>query len=140
MGFSRRHFLGASIGAASLALLRPSLALAGPVRQGMGGAGGAANPIPYLLDLGDLGAIHLHLPTQTLGPGSLSVDTGDGDPSTIIDFEGTVGIHEPFGGTGVRISPDGTEEEMWWAADVRFLDGRYIDVEGNEQEGTFGFF
>ena len=137
-GLSRRQFLGAGLGGASLALLRPSLAFASPLRQGMAG-GGMPNPIPYLLDMGELGAIHLHLPTETLVPGSLAIDTGDGDPSTINDFQGTVGVFEPFGGTGLRISPDGTEEEMWWAADARFIDGQYVDVDGNQQEGTFAF-
>ena len=138
-GLSRRGFLGVSAGAASLALLNPSLVLAKPLPQAME-AGGAANPVPFMLDMGDLGQYHLHLPTETLMPGTSAIDTGDGDPSTIFDFEGTVGVYEPFGGTGVRINADGTAEDMWWAGDVRFLDGKYIDVNGNEQEGTFGFF
>jgi hypothetical protein len=95
--------------------------------------------IPFALDMGDLGQLHLHLPTETLMPNP-AIDTGAGDPSTIFDFQGTVGVFEPFGGTGIRTNPDGSSEEMWWAADVRFLDGEYIDVDGNQHEGTFGFF
>ena len=142
-GLSRRSFLGASLAGASLALLKPSLSLAQrSLQEGIYPLMNTVNPTPYQLDLGELGKIHLHLPTDTLMPdsGVPVIDTGGGDPSTIMDFQGTVGVFEPFGGTGVRTNPDGSTEEMWWAADIRFLDGEYIDVDGNQQEGTFGFF
>lgn len=140
-GLSRRKFLGASLAGASIALLRPSIAFAQRPLQEMGNAMmNTVKPIPFELDMGELGKHRLHLPTETLMPGTSAIDTGDGDPSTIMDFQGTVGIFEPFGGTGVRTNPDGSQEEMWWAADVRFLDGEYVDVDGNQHEGTFGFF
>lgn len=139
-GLSRRHFLKAGFGAAAASLLLPSVSIAARRTAWAAQSGGMPNPIPHLTDLGDLGAIHLYLPTPTLAPpGDPTIDSGGGDPSTITDFTGSVGVFEPFGGTGIATNPDGSTEEQFWAADVRFIDGQYIDVDGNEQEGTFAF-
>jgi hypothetical protein len=65
----------------------------------------------------------------------LTIDTGEGDPSTITDFNGTVGVFEPFGGVGT----DNEGNTLYWAADVRFMDGEFIDANQNQQEGAFAF-
>jgi hypothetical protein len=97
----------------------------------------APNPIPGGTALPDpLPFVHVYLPTPTIAPpGSLTIDTGEGDPSTITDFNGTVGVFEPFGGTGT----DHEGNTLYWAADVRFMDGEFIDANQNQQEGAFAF-
>lgn len=139
-GLSRRHFLRAGLGAAVASMGLPRVAWAARPRVLAAQTGGMPNPIPYTTDAGDLGTFHLYLPTPAMAPaGDPTIEDGAGDPSTITDFDGTVGVFEPLGGTGLATNADGTAAEMYWAADVRFMDGKYMDVDGKEQEGTFAF-
>jgi hypothetical protein len=58
---------------------------------------------------------------------------GAGDPSTITDFDGVVGIAEVQGvGTG-------TNSQSHFDADIRFMRGRYVGLDGHRHQGTFGF-
>jgi hypothetical protein len=139
-GVSRRHFLKAGLGVATASLLAPSIGWTTRSKAFARQSVGMPNPIPHIIDMGELGTIHFYLPTPTLAPpGDPTIDTGGGDPSTITDFTGSVGVFEPFGGTGLATNPDGSTEELFWAADVRFMDGQYVDVDGNEQEAAFAF-
>jgi hypothetical protein len=56
-----------------------------------------------------------------------------GDPSTITDFDGVVGISEI---QGVGRGPNANRA---FDADVRFMTGHYIGVDGRRHRGTFGF-
>jgi len=77
---------------------------------------------------------HLFLP----GPGM--------EPATIFNFNGDVAILD-IHGTGTRTElnpftrePDGEMPNLPFAADVRFMDGDYIGVDGKRHKGTFGFY
>jgi len=77
---------------------------------------------------------HLFLP----GPGT--------EPSTIFNFKGNVAILN-IHGTGKRtnLDPDTAEfvsqtPHLPFATDVRFMQGTYVGVDGQEHQGTFGFF
>lgn len=100
-------------------------------------AAGMPKPIPGGSELGDpMPFIHMYLPTPTIAPpGAPTISERTGDPSTIFDFNGTVGVFEPFGGTGT----DGDGNTLYWAADVRFMKGQYVDVNGQTNDGAFAF-
>jgi hypothetical protein len=61
---------------------------------------------------------------------------GAGDPSTITDFDGMVGVADVGfnGGTSVL---DG--QRLVWKADVRFMKGTYVGTEGDTRTGAFAF-
>jgi len=63
------------------------------------------------------------------------VERGCGDPSLITDFNGLIGVGEWGGGTGT--DQDGIT--LYWAADLRFMDGEYIDLNGHQRQGAFAF-
>ena len=77
---------------------------------------------------------HLFLP----GPGM--------EPATIFNFKGDAAILD-IHGTGTRTELDPFTGEpvdeipnLPFAADVRFMDGDYIGVDGKKHKGTFGFY
>ena len=54
--------------------------------------------------------------------------------STITDFNGVVGAAE------IRGTAHGSDGSVWdFDADMRFMQGQYIDTSGRMQHGTFGF-
>ena len=59
-----------------------------------------------------------------------------GDPSTIRDFMGTLGLVE-FPPTGAVDDP--VFGGKFWAADTRFMQGQFIDRKGNKHRGTLVF-
>ena len=61
-----------------------------------------------------------------------------GDPATITDFNGFLGLIEADGVGAPDQNTDGVERR--WAADVRFMLGVFRDREGRAQRGAFGFF
>lgn len=67
------------------------------------------------------------------------------EPSTVFHFKGDVAIFD-IRGTGTRTeldddgAPIGTTPGLPFAADVRFMDGDYIGVDGEKHKGTFGFY
>jgi hypothetical protein len=96
----------------------------------------APKPLPGGTQFPDpMGFLHFYLPTDTLMPDAPDIASGNGDPSTIYDFNGTTGVFEPFGGTGT----DNEGNTLHWAADIRFIDGEYLDANDNRQHGTFAF-
>ncbi len=56
------------------------------------------------------------------------------DLSTITDFKGVVAACELQGGAH---GSDGSE--YWFDADMRFMQGTYIDLHGRRREHAFGF-
>jgi hypothetical protein len=57
-----------------------------------------------------------------------------GDPSTITDFNGFVGVAH-VQGTGT----DGSGNALFWDVDLRFMKGVYQGVDGNIHQATFAF-
>jgi hypothetical protein len=64
-----------------------------------------------------------------------TIESGRGDPSTITDFNGFIGVGEWAGGKGV----DRQGQTLYWAADLRFLDGEYVGLDGLRHQGAFAF-
>jgi len=64
----------------------------------------------------------------------------DNEPSTIFDFDGTVGQAEHTGtGTG-KNTKTGETTQLYFLTDFRFMQGKYIGVDGRQHHGTFSFF
>jgi hypothetical protein len=81
---------------------------------------------------------HFYFPTipNPAGITSNVVSNGTGDPSTIRDFQGIVGAADlPPTGT-VSGDPLGG---VFWGADCRFMQGKFIDRDRHEQHGTLAF-
>jgi hypothetical protein len=130
---SRRAFLTRAAGVAGAAAAAP---FAFPAVAGAAKAGGAPNPIPGGTVIDGLGLFHFYFPTTTNPVGATDViANGRGDPSTITDFNGFIGVGEWGGGTG----KDGNGTTLYWAADLRFMDGEYVDVSGQRSQGAFAF-
>jgi len=75
--------------------------------------------------------VHFHLPGPADSPTPNSVG---GDPSSIYDFNGFVGVAH-VQGTGT----DGSGNTLYWDVDLRFMKGVYVGVDGNTHNGTFAF-
>ena len=116
---SRRQFLGTSAGAA---------------------AAMATSPLwfPVLADASGRDPLHI--------PGSFAPGTGyytflgpGKEPSTIFNYRGTTGVAAVRGtGTGWD-TETGKSTPYVFDSDNRFMRGEYIDMDGEEQKGTFGF-
>jgi hypothetical protein len=118
---SRRQFLTA--GAATTAGAVAATQLGGVGTAFGHDSGGTPRPIPGGIDIGDGTIIHTFLP----GEGN--------EPSVLTDFKGFVAV-----GEGVGTGRDETGATRSFAVDNRFLAGRFIGTDGDEHEGTFGFF
>ncbi len=114
---SRRQFLGASAAATGAAmtvpLWVPALAEASSV-----------DPTPIPETLFGVTPFHVLLP-------------GQGEPGTITDFNGVLGLAAVSGtGTGTIT---GVPTPLVFDADLRFMQGQYIGMNGQNHEGTFVF-
>jgi hypothetical protein len=117
---SRRQFMLAAAGSTAALALLPGLAAAAD--------GGAPKPIPGGLDL-------LGLITGHTGPTfHVFFPVFGQEVSTITDFNGFVAAGE-IQGFGTANNGD----RLFFDADMRFMDGVYIDVAGRTSRGTFGF-
>ena len=121
---SRRRFMGTAAGAAGAVLTSnlwwPAAAAASEHVEH------APRPIPGGIDVGGT-TFHLFLP-----------GTGN-EPSTITDFKGLVGLAN-IGGTGTgRDLTTGKTTTLVFDADMRFMKGTFIDMDGHRRRGTFGF-
>lgn len=120
---SRRKFIGVAAGTTGAilgsTLWMPQLALA---------AGSDPKPIPGgIVPVPGGPLFHTFL----LGEGS--------EPSTITDFKGFVGVAD-VQGTGKAINTrTGFHETLNYDTDVRFMQGTYIGMDGNQYSDTFGF-
>ncbi len=131
---SRRKFLGASVLAGGAAMTSPlwatKLAEAAAFAEAdprfiPGGTKLPFQPTPF----------HFFFPTDGV-PGAVTVASGHGDPSTITDFDGFIGVAD-VGQTGGTSVLDG--RRLLWKADVRFMKGSYIGTEGDTRTGAFAF-
>jgi hypothetical protein len=131
---SRRELVGRAAGlagvAASSAFGLPAVARAAAPGQG------TPRPIPGGTTIDGLGLFHFYFPTSSNPVGSTdTIESGRGDPSTITDFNGFLGVGEFTGGTG----KDQSGKTLYWAADLRFMDGEYIGLDGRQRQGAFAF-
>jgi len=111
---SRRQFMGAGVGAAGAALAANALWPAAAFADA--GTTASPNPIP-----------------PNLGPFAIWLPGPKAEPSTITDFNGTVGIASVSGkGTG-------SDKGDHFDADMRFMDGVFVGNDGQIHQGTFGF-
>ena len=72
--------------------------------------------------------VHLNFP----GPVTSAMPGQGGEPSTITDFNGLIGVVR-VQGTGM----DGSGNSLLWDADLRFMRGLYQGVDGNLHTSTF---
>jgi hypothetical protein len=122
---SRRQVLvrGAAVagGFAGLGLLEPALALA----RGHG----TPNPIPGGLDESFAPVPSdpfIHVLAPGLGPQL--------EMATITDFNGVIGASE------IRGAAQGSDGSTWnFDTDMRFMQGTYVDRNGQVRKGSFGF-
>jgi hypothetical protein len=131
---SRRQLLGRSAGLAGVAL---GSALAFPaIAKAKAPGQGEPRPIPGGTP-GPFGLLHFYFPTVRPNPAASpdTVENTRGDPSLITDFNGFIGSGEWGGGTGT----DQTGTTLYWAADLRFMDGEYIALDGRHLHGAFAF-
>ena len=127
-GYSRSQFLRrgavAAGAAATVGLLEPLTAF--------GRSAGSPNPIPGGLKFLDAPPFFepvtkdpdIHILGPTIGS----------EASSITDFNGALAAAEIQGGAH---GSDGTVYDF--DADMRFMQGAYIDVDGRLHKGTFGF-
>jgi hypothetical protein len=117
---SRRQFLAAGAGLGAAGFLGAQVIGAGPALAAQGA--GDPRPIP--------GGI------QPFGPGTEVFHLflpGTGEPSTITDFNGFVGVAQ-IDGVGA-----GDNAGLSFEVDNRFITGEYIALNGRHFEATFGF-
>ncbi len=74
--------------------------------------------------------VHFHQP----GPADSTSNRVGGEPSTLNDFNGFVGVAH-VQGTGT----DDSGNTLLWDTDMRLLTGVYQGVDGNLHRGTFAF-
>jgi hypothetical protein len=75
--------------------------------------------------------VYLNFPGPAATPGNVFPVFGN-EPNGITDFNGTYGGAAVFGdGT------DGQGNTLYWAADLRFMQGTYRGVDGELHKGTF---
>ena len=120
---SRRQFMlkaaGATGAVLSSGLWMPAVALAG---------GAAPKPIP--VGFKAFGKF-FHLDPTSPGPSA--------ENSAIFDFQGFIGATD-IGGTGTGIDTStGQQHPLLFDVDMRFMQGAYIGVDGQQHSGTFGF-
>ncbi len=120
---SRRQFMGAAAGASGLALTSP---LWMPTLVAAGLRGAEPNPIPGGTET-PFGFLHFFFPGH------------NNEPSTITDFAGAIGLAD-LEGTGVGFDAgSGDATELVWGADLRFMRGKFIGMDGQLHRGAFGF-
>ena len=118
---SRRGFLAAGAGAVGAAALLPLLGSSAAF------AGGGADPKP--------------IPGGSVPPpagGRVWLPQKGLEPSTIFDFDGTVALADIWGSGEAR--QNGHAFPVSFNADMRFMTGRYVGLDGVTREGSFGFF
>jgi hypothetical protein len=130
---SRREFLGATAGAASVmatsGLWMPTLAIADDI------ATVPPRPIPGGITVPISPPVFIHHFPISITTNPFSTN----DPSQITDFDGFVtDCRVRGGGTGTDTST-GVASRLLFQVDNGFMDGTYVGVDGQQHEGTFGF-
>jgi len=88
-------------------------------------------PIPGVFNPG-LGGPDIHF--QKPGPADNTSGRFGGEPSSITDFNGFVGVAH-VQGTGT----DNSGNTLFWDTDLRFMHGVYQGTDGRIHSGTFAF-
>ena len=88
-------------------------------------------PIPGTFNPG-LGGPDIHF--QKPGPADATTGRFGGEPSSITDFNGFIGVAH-VEGTGT----DNSGNTLFWDTDLRFMHGIYQGVDGQLHKGTFAF-
>ena len=88
-------------------------------------------PIPGTFNPG-LGGPDIHF--QKPGPADATSGRFGGEPSTITDFNGFIGVAH-LQGTGT----DNSGNTLFWDTDLRFMHGVYQGTDGQIHSGTFAF-
>lgn len=124
---SRRRFVRTAAGATALVV---GNGLWFPLVAGAAPEGDARpRPIPYLLDIPGLPLPPLHVDFPWYGF----------EVSTITDFNGAVASAQIRGaGTGTDTQTQ-AQTRYTFDADMRFMDGVYVGMDGHTRRGTFGF-
>jgi len=111
----------AAVGLAGLGLVEPALALArghGNANPIPGGLDESFNPVPS--------DPFIHVLAPGLGP--------ELEMATITDFKGVIGASE------IRGTAHGSDGSTWdFDTDMRFMQGIYVDRNGQVRKGSFGF-
>jgi len=130
---SRRQLFAKVAGVGGAAITAPLILprTAGATRPGLG----EARPIPGGTQIGPFGVFHFFFPAANPVGATDTIENGRGDPSLITDFNGFIGIGEWGPGTG----KDHANNTLYWEADVRFMDGEYIGLDGRHRQGAFAF-
>jgi hypothetical protein len=131
--FSRRQLFGRVAGVGAAAITAP-LVLPRAARAAQPGTG-EPRPIPGGTQIGPFGLFHFYFPAANPVGATDTIESGRGDPSLITDFNGFIGVGEWGPGTG----KDQTNSTLFWEADVRFMDGEYIGLDGRHRQGAFAF-
>jgi len=131
---SRRQLLGRTAGLAGVAV---GSAFGLPVLANASTLGSSEpKPVPGGTQIDGLGLFHFYFPTANNPVGATNtIESGNGDPSLITDFNGFIGVGEWGGGTGKNQNG----KTLYWAADLRFMDGEYVDLDGRHRQGAFAF-
>jgi hypothetical protein len=120
--FSRRQFMGATLGAAGAVagsgLLSPVLA---------NGNGAVPKPIGYGFQIAP-GTPVFRFPNLD----------DKSELGVITDFRGLVGAADVMG-TGTGTNPNGTQEKLNFDSDMRFMKGTYVGMDEHVHKGTFAF-
>ncbi len=132
--FSRRNFFATAAGAAGVAVASSRLALPVLAREKddeddeRGPCSPSPKPIPGGFQITPGGeTFHVFAPP---GPGT--------EPSTVTDLQGRIGV-AALHGTGTGTDAMGNTSSLFFAADMRFMDGIYVGEDGERHRGTFGF-
>jgi hypothetical protein len=132
---SRRQMLVRAAGVAGTAVAAPFVLPA--VARAGATALGEPKPIVGGTQIDGLTFAHFYFPADN--PFSqVTIKNNTGDPSTIRDFNGFVGVGEWGPGTGTGKTGANTTP-LFWGADVRFMDGEYVDSDGRHRQGAFAF-
>jgi len=127
---SRRQFART---AAGIAMVGATLG-SGLWRPGRAKASGSNEPVPIP------GGFQAGSPPETFhvfGPG-LDGNPPDQEPSTITDFNGFVGLAYLNGMVTQTNTKTGQKQKLpFLSSDMRFMQGVFLDTEGQVQQGTF---
>ena len=120
---SRRALLGGAAGVAG------GVMAAGLFATSAGAEPRRRNPAPKpTTNITSLNGVDFAL--TVFGPGM--------DPSSITDFNGSVGVAQ-VQGTGTATNPDGSTETLLFDTDMRFMSGVYVGQDNAVHKGAFGF-
>jgi hypothetical protein len=127
---SRRQFLRTAAGAAGI-ILGSRLWMPATARAGNPG-NVLPMPIPFGRVLFGYGPFHFNFPGPVDSAGPFCGKPGPFEPSLITDFNGFIGV-----AAGAGQATDGSG--LTFTCDMRFLQGVYVGVDGENHQGAFAF-